>query len=305
LAAQEASLKLLEAGARPEEIDRARRQLDTKRVELANAERIDQERALLRETIAKKEAELENARDNYERSRKLFDGGLIARNDLDRERTNFEVRQRELFEARSELAVLTERTERLKQLKTKEVHESESALRILLAGSRKESIQAAAAEVAKLQEKSRILGQQLEHLRIRSPIHGVVATPYLKNRIGEFVKRGDFFVEIVDLDLMIVDMPIPEKEIADIQVGFPITLKVRGYPDLSLDGSVESISPVAIDAGTERHVLIRSSLQNDQGLLKAGMTGVGKILCGKRPIAHLLTRRAVRWLRTEFWEYLP
>jgi hypothetical protein len=35
------------------------------------------------------------------------------------------------------------------------------------------------------------------------------------------------------------------------------------------------------------------------------MTGVGKILCGKRMIAELLSRRAIRWLRTEFWEYLP
>jgi hypothetical protein len=55
----------------------------------------------------------------------------------------------------------------------------------------------------------------------------------------------------------------------------------------------------------ERKVLIKSELDNQDGKLKVGMTGVGKILCGKRTIAYLLTRRLVRWLRTEFWEYLP
>jgi hypothetical protein len=35
------------------------------------------------------------------------------------------------------------------------------------------------------------------------------------------------------------------------------------------------------------------------------MTGVGKILGGKRPIFEIASRRITRWIRTEFWEYLP
>jgi HlyD family secretion protein len=110
---------------------------------------------------------------------------------------------------------------------------------------------------------------------------------------------------VVNLGTMLIDMPVPEKEIADVRPGFPIALKVRGYPKLSFQGRVTTISPVALESGSERKVLVKSELANDEGLLKAGMTGVGKILCGKRMIAELLSRRAVRWLRTEFWEYLP
>jgi len=50
---------------------------------------------------------------------------------------------------------------------------------------------------------------------------------------------------------------------------------------------------------------VRGTLENRQGLLKPGMTGVGKVLCGRRFVADLATRRAIRWLKTDFWEYLP
>ena len=82
-------------------------------------------------------------------------------------------------------------------------------------------------------------------------------------------------------------------------------MKVRGYPKLSFEAQVRSISAVALEQGDERMVTVRGSLENREGLLKPGMTGVGKILCGRRLVGELATRRLVRWIRTEFWEYLP
>jgi len=52
-------------------------------------------------------------------------------------------------------------------------------------------------------------------------------------------------------------------------------------------------------------VVVRSELQNDELLLKPDMTGVAKIYCGDRRIIDLMTRRFVRWIRTEFWDLLP
>ena len=61
LQTQRASLDLLKAGTRPEEIEKAKSLIETRKTELYNITRVDQERAVLRETIAKKEAELANA----------------------------------------------------------------------------------------------------------------------------------------------------------------------------------------------------------------------------------------------------
>jgi putative peptide zinc metalloprotease protein len=305
LAIQKAALDLLEAGSRPEEIERARKQVETKKVELDNTTRIDQERAVLRETVAKKEAELANARLNNERSQRLLTEGLIARNEADRDQTAYEVQQKEFAEAKGQLSVLEEETARNQDVKRKELAQAQSELKILLAGSRKESIRAAESQVKKLEEQLTILGRQKELLKIRSPIDGVVATSYLQNRIGDFLDKGGVFCEIVSEGTVIVEMPVPEKEIGEVRLGFPITIKVRGYPKRWYQARVKSIAPVAAPNGLERTVVVQGELENPDGSLKAGMTGVGKILCGKRTIFSIATRRAIRWLRTEFWEYLP
>jgi multidrug resistance efflux pump len=305
LASSRAALNLLLAGSMPEEIERARSTIETRKTDLDNASRVEQERKMLQDTVSKKEAELQNARAIYERSKSLFTQGLLAQNDFERDQTAFDVKQKELAEAHGQLKVLEERTDRNRQLSLKQLQQARIELKILLAGSRKESIQVAEAQVAKLEEQLNILSQQLEQLKIRSPIDGLVATPYLKNRIGKYIDKGSLFCEIVDVTTVIVDMPIPEKEIGDVAVGYPIVLKVRTYPKQSFMAHVRTISPVAVEGSRDRTVVIRGALANTNGELKSGMTGVGKILCGKRMIGELVTRRAVRWLRTEFWEYLP
>lgn len=305
LETQKASLDLLKAGTRPEEIERAKKVIETKNAELYNLARIDQERAVFRETIAKKEAELANARSTNERTQSLFKSGLIARTDVERDQTAYEVQQKELSEAKGQLNILEEQMDRNRDIKRKELAQAQSELNILLAGARKESIRATESQVKKLEEKLRILTQQTELLKIRSPIDGTVATSYLHNRIGDFLDKGNIFCEIVSNGKMVIEMPVPENEIGDVKVGYPITMKVRGYPKRWYEARVRSIAPVADMNGSERIVTVQGDLPDPDGSLKAGMTGAGKILCGKRMIFEIASRRAIRWIRTEFWEYLP
>lgn len=305
LETQKASLDLLKAGTRPEEIEKVRRLIETKNAEIFNLSRVDQQRALLRETIAKNEAELAQTRVNYERSQSLLKSGLIAHNEADRDRTAYEVQQKELSEAKGQLSVLEEQIERNRDIKRKELAQAQSELKIAVAGTRPESIRATESQVNKLEERLKILERQLELLKIRSPIDGTIATSYLHNRIGDFLDRGNIFCEIVSDGIMVIEMPVPEKEIGEVRLGFPITIKVRGYPNRRYEARVRSIAPVAAANGAERVVIVHGELPNPDGSLKAGMTGVGKILCGKRMIFQIATRRAIRWLRTEFWEYLP
>ena len=305
LATKRASLDLLKAGSRPEEIEKFSRQVETRQAELSNASRIDQERDVRRQTIEKKEAELKNAESIYTRSKELWKDGLIAAMELDRDRTAFEVQQKELAEAKGQLSVLEENMDRDLAIRRKELNQARSELNMVLAGTRKESIRAEESQVLKLEEKLNILEQQRAMLKIRSPIEGIVTTPYLKNRIGDFLDKGDAFCEIASEGTVIVDMPVPEKEIGDVQEGLPITLKVRGYPRRWYEARVKNIAPVAAVSGEERTVIVQGELRNPDGSLRTGMTGVGKILCGKRTIFELAFRRAIRWTRTEFWEYLP
>jgi putative peptide zinc metalloprotease protein len=305
LETQRASLDLLKAGSRPEEIEKARRLIETKKAELNNVTRNNQERAALGETIAKREASLANGRLNSERSQSLLKAGLIAQNDADRDRTTHEVQKKELAEALGQLSILEEQTDRNQDLKRKELAQAQSELNILLAGNRKESIRAVESQVKKLEEKLNILSRQKELLQIRSSIDGIVATSHLQDRVGDFLDKGSVFCEIVSEGTVLVEMPVPEKEIGDVRTGLPITLKVRGYPKRWYEARVKNIAPIALGSGSERIVIVQGELKNPDGSLKTGMTGAGKILCGSRTIYEIASRKAIQWIRTEFWEYLP
>jgi putative peptide zinc metalloprotease protein len=50
-------------------------------------------------------------------------------------------------------------------------------------------------------------------------------------------------------------------------------------------------------------ILVTTEIDNGKGLLKPGMTGMAKIYCGQRRIIDLITRRLSRTFRVEFWSW--
>ena len=305
LAAEKASLDRLQSGSRPEEIDEAQKMVATKNAEYESSIRNGEARALLMETIKKRKAELANASKVLERYQDLFDGGLVSENEVDRYRLEYEVAKQQLSEDRKTLESLDERTENTRKVKKSELELAQSTLKLLQSGSRPEDIREAKSRVDKLEESLRNIEKQLEYLEIRSTIEGIVETPHLPDRKGAYLEKGDLFCEIASEGTVRVEMPVPEKERGDIEIGFPITMKARPYPDKRFEASVQRISPATADNGTIKTFTVYGELENQDGSLKPGMTGVGKILCGKRLIINLISRRAIRWLKTEFWEYLP
>ena len=82
-------------------------------------------------------------------------------------------------------------------------------------------------------------------------------------------------------------------------------MTARSLPTVDLRGRVDFIAPVAQTVNNQQIVVVRSELQNDDLLLKPEMTGVAHIYCGDRRIIDLMTRRMIRWVRTEFLPLLP
>jgi len=50
-------------------------------------------------------------------------------------------------------------------------------------------------------------------------------------------------------------------------------------------------------------ILVTTRIENRSLLLKPGMTGNAKILCGRRRIIDLLERRLARTFKVEFWSW--
>ncbi len=252
-----ARLALLQAGARPEEIELARTQL------------------------AKAEERLQYAAQNLERVKTLLAGELIPRKEFEDARELAALRARERDEARDQLA-------------------------LVMAGSRKQEIEATEAEIGRLIARRRYLEDQLRLLSVASPSDGIIATPKLEEKVGQAVKPGDLIAKVYEMRTVEVEIAVPEQEIAEVAVGRKVVLKARAYPERSFEGTVAAIAPAASepeDSRLERTVRVTTRLDNPALLLKPDMTGHAKIDCGERRLIDLAARRLVRFFKVEFWSW--
>lgn len=264
-----AKLKMLRAGRRQEEIELARREVETAKV-----------------TIEKAEERLKYGKKYLEIFKRSFEEKLVvSRKQLEEAEEQVAVRVKELEEARGKL------------------EEAKGKLNVLLAGSRPEEIKAAEAEIVRLEAQQRYLQEQLRLVRVLSPTSGVITTQKLKEKIGQYVKKGDFIAKVHELKTVTAEIPVSEKEIADVKVGQQVVLKARAYPEETFYGRVTAIGAAAIREEGRSVVTVTTEIENASRLLKAEMTGNAKVFCGKRRILDLMTRRIARYIRVEFWSW--
>src|SRR6185369_2656712 len=131
---------LLRAGSRREEIDRKQKVVETKKIELSNARRNNEQHNQLEQNLQRAKSELQLDQQTLKRTRDLVENGLVARADLDKAQTAVEVRQREIGEIEASIRALTEASDRETDLKTRELAEAESELKLTLVGNRSEQI---------------------------------------------------------------------------------------------------------------------------------------------------------------------
>jgi multidrug resistance efflux pump len=313
-----ASLKMLQAGARFEEIELANRELQTAQTRADHAaQRFDSARKLHDEQILKSQTtidklrhQLASAEAELEWVRQLTGLRAISPKELRDAESTVVLRQKELKEAQADLAVLS--ADDLAQFREAMVvaeratEEPRARLELLLAGTRPELIEATQAKIAALDAQCRHVEEQIRLLRINSPIAGVVTTHRLKEKVGQLVERGQLIGSVHAVKTVTLEIALPEQEIADVCVGQKVILKARAYPLESFEGNVTGIAPIAAteeEWHTGKSILVTAQLDNAAGLLRSEMTGNAKIYCGERRILDIITRRFVRYLRVEFWSW--
>jgi len=221
----------------------------------------------------------------------------LAQQELDRMRA---LAEREAA-SREEL----ERAEGAVTLRRTELAEERSRLRVLTAGSRPEAMAAVREEIARAEAERRQLQEQVGQVWITTPHAGVVTTPKLHERVGEFVKTGDLIAEVHALDAVTAEIAVSERDISEVRVGQRGVVRLRAYPDRAFEGRVTAIAPAATDLPDVRGKFVKVTIElpNAEGLLKPQMTGHARIYCGERRALDVLTRRFRRFIRVEFWSW--
>lgn len=319
LAEKAAKLRMLLVGARPEEVELARKVVETASTRWeATLRRQEEAQRILAEGISRANAAVSRAKERLsyaegylQNARRLFEAKLISKQEADRAGEEVAVRGKELEQANAErqmvLADNLADVKRLLAVAGKEREEAQGKLTLLLAGSRREEIEATEAEIANQRARLQHIREQIQLMKVTSPISGVITTSKLKERLGELVKKGDLIATVHQLKTVTAELVDSEKEIADVQIGQNVVLKARAFPTQNFSGKVTSIAPTATkkqeEGAGERHVLVYCSIENPALLLKAEMSGRAKIYCGQRRIIDLLSRRISRYLRIEFWSW--
>ena len=102
---------------------------------------------------------------------------------------------------------------------------------------------------------------------ISSPLKGTIKTRHIK--VGEFVRKGDKLVEILDIDKILVKVNIPEQEILSIQVGQNVEVALYIMEKKTFLGRVKNIGLEA--DSSNRTFPVEISLDNKERQLRAGM----------------------------------
>jgi putative peptide zinc metalloprotease protein len=169
--------------------------------------------------------------------------------------------------------------------------------------ARRREIAAKRLEAERLRAQIAVLRRRLKDSALVSPVDGIVTTPRVEEKLGRHFDKGATLFAIEQPAVMLASLSVPEKEIGAVRLGQPVHLKVAPFPERTFTGTVDAIAPVAQPRGSRVICEVRLRIPNPDGDLRAGMSGWAKIACGEQPLGALLTRRVVRYLRTEAWSW--
>jgi len=240
-AAADAQLRLIQAGARSEDIRQAEAQADTARSEVAGAKQ-----------------ELTSAQQDLDRFETLLANNSGSRKQRDDAATRRDV-------ARDRIASLESR-----------VKAADEAVAKLRAGARREEVEAARARVNVVDAQIAALEKTMADATLRSPIGGMVTEKLVE--VGEVIPPRTPAVVIVDLDHAWADVFVPEPTVPQIKIGQ--SASVITDAGSTLTGTIAYISPKAeftprnvqtADERSKQVYRVRIDVDNKDGVLKQGM----------------------------------
>ncbi len=236
-----AQLRLLQAGARAEDVRQAQAQADSAQADVEAAE-----------------AEFQSASADLQRFEALLASNSGSRKQRDDAATRRQVAASHVTAARERARAATE------------------ALARLRAGARPEEIAAARARVAVVEAQIATLDKAIADAVLNAPVSGIVTAKLVD--AGEMVAPRSPIVVITDLDDAWANVYVGEPMVPQLRLGQKATIVTDGGQ--RLEGTITFISPQAeftprnVQTADERSKLvyrIKISTDNRAGVLKSGM----------------------------------
>jgi membrane fusion protein (multidrug efflux system) len=129
---------------------------------------------------------------------------------------------------------------------------------------------------------------ELVYANVTAPISGIVASRSIKT--GNFVQINTPIIRIVDVSRLEAVLNVPERELATLKAGLPVSLSVDALPGKTYTGVVDRVAPV-VDSGSGTFRVIATF--DGGGTLQPGMFGRIRIDYDQRADALVVPRVAL------------
>jgi len=131
---------------------------------------------------------------------------------------------------------------------------------------------------------SRLASSEFEKTYLRAAKDGIIGDKSVE--VGEFITPNVKVATLVNLENVIAELGIIEKEIDRVFLGQKVTVNVDTYPGIDFTGVVSNISPLI--AGKSKTLTVKANLDNPGGLLLPGMFARIKISIFEKEDALLI-----------------
>ncbi len=317
LAAAAAKLKLLKAGARPQDIEYAKAQVDGAKTSVASAElaaqraqRVAQRKRGLADRGFLPVQDAENAENDYEQAKagvlyaqtqlraleqalKLLEAGARPE-EIEQTQAEVQAAQESVRAAEKNRGLIAQKKQEVASAEA-EVRRAQKTLDAAKHGGARvrktqQDVQVVRSSVSLAEANLRMANEELKKTVIRSPISGTVTARHVQP--GETVMAGQPLLEIVDHNSLYLEATVSDRDVLKIGVGQRMTIQIEALKGRTFEGLVQEILPPADSTG--RNFRVKIALPRKESLLHVGMLATGTIAIEPRsdaltvPVAALL-----------------
>ncbi len=146
---------------------------------------------------------------------------------------------------------------------------------------------------------------RLARTRLTSPAAGIIVTPRIEERVGQYLTKGSELCVVADVGTVLAEVAVPESDAALVQQGERVAIKLNPYPTRLFRGTVTRPGTHVRQEDKERFIVAEVRIDNPDGLLKTGMQGKAKVSTVRVPLIAAIFRDPVRWVWERIWPLLP
>lgn len=260
--------------------------------------------AALQADIDLLQVQLQEATAQADRSRSLFNKGVVSRSEIESAETRAETLALELVRARERMEAALIEHRRKHTGSSIEMKQANSEVRVEHLQTELLGSQLSAARELRgvIESRLSLLERKQGQYKLMTPQEGTIYGEELPRMKGRYLEKGEEICRVADTERLIVRIQLPEREMGEVRVGQGVRLKVRAETDRIFHGVVSKIGGEGeLDENNQTSYRVEVEIENREGLLRPGMTAFARIDYGRRMIGWILMHKFKQLLRPELW----